>query len=140
LWLELPSERAAEGLGFERRPKLNQKTSGNWTGFYLEPHNPQRGWMHLYLEFADNGAIAGEGTDYVGPWQASGTFEADSGRVEWTKLYLGKHKVRYQGVLTDQGIVGDWTISSWLAGKFHIWPVQRGDIQAAYLADDLPQR
>ncbi|MFN9246721.1 MAG: hypothetical protein ACK6DS_06550 [Planctomycetota bacterium] len=119
---------------------MNPLTSGNWTGFYLEPHNPQRGWMHLYLEFAENGAIAGEGTDYVGPWQASGTFEADSGRVEWTKLYLGKHKVRYQGVLTDQGIIGDWTISNWLAGKFHIWPVQRGDIQAAYLAEDLPKR
>jgi len=28
--------------------------------------------MHLYLQF-ENGKIHGEGTDYVGPWTASGS-------------------------------------------------------------------
>lgn len=119
---------------------MNQLASGNWTGFYLEPHNPNRGWMHLYLEFAENGSIAGEGTDYVGPWQASGKFDSESGQLEWTKQYLGKHKVHYRGALTENGIIGTWAISNWLTGQFHIWPVHRGDIQAGYLAEDQPPR
>ena len=49
-------------------------TSGEWNGFYLEKHNTNRGWMHLYLEIEDQ-TIKGEGTDYVGPWNLSGTYE-----------------------------------------------------------------
>ena len=41
-------------------------TTGEWNGFYLEKHNDNRGWMHLYLEIQDQ-TIKGEGTDYVGP-------------------------------------------------------------------------
>jgi hypothetical protein len=115
-------------------------TSGNWTGFYLEPHNPNRGWMHLYLEFSPEGRISGEGTDYVGPWHANGLVDSDQGTVQWVKQYLGQHQVQYSGLVTDRGIVGQWRISSWLSGQFHIWPVQRGDIQAEYLAEDNPRR
>jgi hypothetical protein len=110
--------------------------SGNWTGFYLEPHNPNRGWMHLYLEFNPEGKLAGEGTDYVGPWQALGQVEQAARTVRWVKQYMGKHKVHYEGRVTERGIQGTWMISSWLVGQFHIWPVSRGDIQAQYLADE----
>ena len=47
--------------------------SGEWSGFYIETHRPGRGWMHLYLAFED-GKIRGEGTDYVGPWVATGQY------------------------------------------------------------------
>lgn len=109
--------------------------SGEWNGFYLESHQPKRGWMHLYLNF-ENGQITGEGTDYVGPWNAKGIYNLESGRCQWTKQYLGKHQVDYRGVVGDNGIQGEWTIS-YLTGAFHIWPRSMGFLNEMYLENEL---
>ena len=53
-------------------------TSGTWNGFYVEKHNENRGWMHLYMDFQE-GKIKGEGTDYVGPWTLEGSFDEKPG-------------------------------------------------------------
>ena len=110
--------------------------SGEWTGFYIEPQNPTRSWMHLYLEFLE-GKIKGEGTDYVGPWHLSGTFSAESATCQWTKHYVGKHSVDYGGQVSENGILGSWEIGDWGRGPFHIWPRNRTDLQEMYMADDL---
>ena len=109
--------------------------SGQWTGFFLEFHRPERGWMHLYLDF-DEGKIQGEGTDYVGSWHINGNYS--DGSCNWIKQYLGQHQVEYAGNATDNGIVGSWSISPGYEGQFHIWPHRRGDIQQMYLEEDLP--
>ena len=62
----------------------NRLPTGEWNGFYVEDQRSPKGWMHLYLRFED-GKISGEGTDYVGPWVASGTYERDSGKCNWVK-------------------------------------------------------
>ncbi|MEQ1905032.1 MAG: hypothetical protein ABL888_12665 [Pirellulaceae bacterium] len=108
--------------------------SGPWTGFFLEKHHLQKGWMHLYLQFQQS-EILGEGTDYVGPWQIKGTF-TDTSNCVWTKKYLGKHPVRYQGQFGETGIVGKWDISGLAWGEFHIWPAEYTEIQEMYLRQE----
>jgi hypothetical protein len=119
----------------ERDPRW---PTGEWNGFYLEPHQPKKGWMHLYLSF-DQGTIAGEGTDYVGPWTVRGSYDRDSGACSWVKQYLGKHQVVYRGIAGQQGIQGHWNIGS-VADDFHIWPKFMGNINELYLRNefDLP--
>ena len=108
--------------------------SGEWCGFYIEPHRTGRGWMHLYLAF-ENGQIRGEGTDYVGPWVASGEYDEGTGLCHWTKQYVGKHQVSYAGKCGDNGIQGNWRIFS--EGPFHIWPKTHGHLNELYLRDEL---
>ncbi len=112
--------------------------SGEWKGFYLEKHQPNRGWMHLYLLF-EPGTLKGEGTDYVGPWHIQGNFDAQ-GNIEWVKQYLGKHRVRYHGAYNEQGIRGEWLIHGVLAGPFHIWPKSLREMDERYLRNELNVR
>jgi hypothetical protein len=114
--------------------------SGNWTGFYLESHRPEPGWMHLYLTCDGEGLIRGEGVDYVGPWSLSGTFERKSRRCSWVKSYVGKHRVEYSGILGADGIEGSWRIPPFLSGSFRIWPEFRSDLTDTFLHAGLPRR
>jgi hypothetical protein len=111
--------------------------TGEWSGFYLENHQPRRGWMHLYMSF-DDGKIKGEGTDYVGPWLVAGDYDLATGICTWVKQYLGKHQVIYRGTVGENGITGQWEIS-FLTGEFHIWPKSLRHLDELYLADDLSQ-
>ncbi len=115
----------------------NRLPTGEWNGFYLERHQEKRGWMHLYLSFA-NGQIQGEGTDYVGPWVASGNYDLDSGICQWVKKYIGKHHVVYAGQVTENGIQGQWEIS-FIRGPFHIWPKGLSQLTELYLRTELTE-
>ena len=92
--------------------------------------------MHLYLEFS-NQTIKGEGTDYVGPWVASGKYSLDTGSCSWVKKYLGKHEVHYQGTVSQNGITGQWSIGSYLRDQFHIWPKSLTHFNEMYLNEEL---
>ena len=111
--------------------------TGEWNGFYLENHQPRRGWMHLYMSFAD-GKIKGEGTDYVGPWVSQGDYDLSTGICSWVKQYIGKHQVVYSGKIGPNGIMGHWEIS-FITGQFHIWPKGMNNLNELYMADDLTQ-
>ena len=115
----------------------NRLPTGEWNGFYLENHQPKRGWMHLYMSFS-GGKIKGEGTDYVGPWVAHGDYDLTTGICSWVKQYLGKHSVTYSGSISDKGIMGHWEIS-FLAGEFHIWPKGMAMLDEHYMSEDLIQ-
>ena len=114
-----------------------QLPSGQWNGFYLESHQPRRGWMSLFMEFA-NGQIRGEGTDYVGPWTATGRYDVDTKQCGWTKQYVGKHQVDYVGEISERGIYGRWKIFT-NSGEFHIWPRHMTDMDEVFLKQDLEQ-
>jgi len=114
-----------------------QLPTGEWNGFYLENHQPRRGWMHLYMSFAD-GKIKGEGTDYVGPWVAEGEYDLASRVCSWVKQYIGMHQVIYRGTVGENGIMGRWEIS-FITGEFHVWPKAMTHLNELYLADDLTQ-
>jgi hypothetical protein len=109
--------------------------SGEWNGFYVESHQPRRGWMNLYMSFA-NGIIEGEGTDYVGPWVATGDYDLQTGICSWVKQYLGKHRVVYSGRISENGIQGQWEIS-YITGEFHIWPKGMNHFNERYLKEEL---
>lgn len=89
----------------------------------------------MYLEFSD-GRINGEGTDYVGPWVATGSYDLDTGLCSWIKRYLGLHQVNYSGKISGDGIRGDWQIRG-TSGAFHIWPRGMSNHDELYLKHDM---
>lgn len=98
--------------------------SGPWTGFFLQKAIPGRHLMELHLTFR-NGALTGEGRDWVGPFILKGSYSLSDGVCYWTKRYLGKHDVFYRGFNEGKGIWGVWemdVIGGRDQGGFHIWP------------------
>ena len=100
--------------------------SGPWKGFFLQPTRPGRHWMDLQLTFRE-GNIRGEGRDWVGRFIITGRYQIEDGRCWWTKRYIGKHDVAYQGYNEGKGIWGTWQIPPAWRGGFHIWPLAMGD-------------
>ena len=116
--------------------------SGPWTGYFLQ--HGSKGMMELDLTF-QHGALTGEGRDYVGPFVLRGRYELADGKCYWTKKYLGKHDVFYQGYNEGKGIWGTWEITAFLGlfqdrGGFHIWPKGMAAAEQHQLAEqaDLP--
>ena len=100
--------------------------SGPWTGFFLQYWLPGRHPTELELTAAD-GQLTGTGRDWVGPYTMDGTYDKATGRCEWIKHYLGKHRIQYRGVNDGHGIWGVWEIRMLGGlyrdkGGFHIWP------------------
>jgi hypothetical protein len=113
--------------------------SGPWTGYFLQPIIPGRHLMELRLTFRQ-GALAGEGRDRVGPFVIRGRYSVADGKCYWTKRYLGKHDVFYQGFNEGKGIWGVWEIPGDSRGGFHIWPEGMPDPSRPQLSEeaDLP--
>jgi hypothetical protein len=100
--------------------------------------------MELRLTF-QKGEITGEGRDWVGDFIVRGRYELSDGRCHFTKRYLGKHDVFYQGFNEGKGIWGTWEIPAthgqmFQKGGFHIWPEGMADPTGAHLSEaaDLP--
>ena len=75
-----------------------------------------------------------------------GRYSLADGKCHWTKSYLGKHDVFYQGYNEGKGIWGTWEIPAgptqplgWRGG-FHIWPEGMADPTQPTLSEeaDLP--
>ena len=106
--------------------------SGPWTGFFLQKAIPGRHLMELRLTF-QNGNMTGEGRDWVGQFLIDGQYQVADGKCWWTKKYVGKHDVFYQGYNEGKGIWGVWEIGELMRGGFHIWPEGLGDPTNEYL-------
>lgn len=116
--------------------------SGSWKGFFLQSGRPGRNWMELRLTF-DTGSMHGLGRDFVGPFRINGEYELETGKCSWSKHYLDKHDVAYQGYNEGKGIWGAWEIpaaGSNERGGFYIWPIAMGDPTGStgYAAEDVP--
>jgi len=118
--------------------------SGPWTGFFLQKARPGKHKMELRLTFK-NGELRGEGRDRVGKFTVRGRYDVADGRCRWTKRYLGKHDVYYQGFNEGKGIWGVWeipseTLPAFNRGGFHIWPEGMTDPSQPQLSEeaDLP--
>ena len=127
---ETPTD--ADNLGAESDERF---PSGPWTGFFLQPALAKdKIWMELGLAFR-GGVMTGEGRDRVGTFLIRGRYEVDEGKCWWTKRYVGKHDVAYQGYNEGKGIWGVWELKAWSQhGGFHIWPVGMADPTQARLA------
>ena len=121
--------------------------SGRWTGFFLQSQGPHPGkhQMELLLTFRQ-GSMAGEGRDWVGKFVIKGRYATGDGKCHWSKRYLGKHDVFYQGYNEGKGIWGTWEIppaqnmGMLFRGGFHIWPEGMADPSGNQLTEeaDLP--
>lgn len=120
--------------------------SGPWTGYFLQKSHPGKHMMDLRLTFKQGG-MTGEGRDWVGEFLIKGRYNVADGKCYWTKKYLGKHDVFYQGYNEGKGIWGAWeipghamTLGLRLHGGFHIWPEGMGDPTTEHLYEeaDLP--
>jgi hypothetical protein len=100
--------------------------SGPWQGFFLMAHWPGRHTMELHLTFRQ-GVMTGEGRDMIGSFLIRGKYNTDDGKCHWSKRYVGKHDVAYQGYNEGKGIWGIWEIPPTWRGGFHIWPTAMGD-------------
>ena len=112
--------------------------SGPWKGFFLQPLMPGRHWMDLKLTFRE-GTMRGEGRDWVGIFIITGRYETGTGKCWWSKRYIGKHDVAYQGYNEGKGIWGTWEIPPVWRGGFHIWPVAMGDPDSDKLTEELEE-
>ena len=116
--------------------------SGPWVGFFLQKELPGKHTMELRLTF-QAGEMTGEGRDRVGDFLVKGRYDLADGKCYWTKKYIGKHDVFYQGYNEGKGIWGVWEINIHgihMRGGFHIWPEGMGDPTTDYLYEeaDLP--
>jgi hypothetical protein len=87
--------------------------------------------MELHLTFRQ-GQMTGDGRDYVGNFIVRGQYFLGDGKCYWTKRYLGKHDVFYQGYNEGRGIWGIWEIPATRQygeqrGGSHIWPEGMAD-------------
>lgn len=112
--------------------------SGPWRGFFLMPHLPGKHEMELRLEFR-KGEMHGEGRDMIGSFIIRGRYQVEDGRCWWSKRYVGKHDVSYQGYNEGKGIWGLWDIPPSWRGGFHIWPEAMGDPTRQKLREALDQ-
>jgi hypothetical protein len=100
--------------------------------------------MELHLAF-QQGQMTGEGRDYVGDFIVRGQYSLADGKCHWTKRYVGKHDVFYQGFNEGKGIWGVWEIPARqeyvrMRGGFHIWPEGMADPTQSHLTEqaDIP--
>jgi hypothetical protein len=110
--------------------------SGKWAGFRTQTlPTKDRPKMELLLTFR-KGEMTGEGRDRIGKFLVRGSYKTDDGRCHWTKKYVGKHDVFYQGFNEGKGIWGTWEIGV-NHGGFHIWPEGQGVSEMPALAAEL---
>lgn len=100
--------------------------SGPWIGFFLQPSLPGRHWMDLKLAFRA-GRIQGSGNDWIGAFVVAGSYHLHNGLCTFSKTYIGRHHVAYEGYNEGKGIWGRWRIPLVHQGGFHIWPKRRGE-------------
>jgi hypothetical protein len=127
----------SEQTSLETDPRF---PSGPWTGYFLQRALPGRHLMELHLTF-HHGQIKGEGRDWVGPFILRGQYNLGDGKCYWTKRYLAKHDVFYQGFNEGKGIWGTWQIPTVPdpdvgRGGFHIWPEGMPDPSLSHLTEE----
>ena len=117
--------RLPDGEKAETDPRF---PTGRWTGFWLQRAYAGRQWMSLYLAFFQ-GIVRGGGSDRIGDFDLTGSYDLATGNCTVLKAYHGAHGVSYAGRNEGDGqwIWGVWTIRAFDRGGFHIWPEGEDD-------------
>jgi hypothetical protein len=89
--------------------------------------------------FMRDGTIEGEGVDDIAPFAIEGRFDCATSMANWTKAYVGMHRVEYFGVYCQGAICGDWSLSG-STGGFWIWPGSVGQSEFAEEQEEFDQR
>jgi len=113
--------------------------SGPWVGYFLQAEIPPgKHGMELRLTFR-NGVMTGEGRDLIGEFLIRGRYQVEDGKCWWTKRFVGKHDVAYQGYNEGKGIWGTWEIPPSWKGGFYIWPEAMGDPTQQKLRESIEE-
>ena len=84
------------------------------------------------------GALSGESeVEVLEAREAWSEYQLADGKCHWTKKYLGKHDVAYQGYNEGRGIWGVWEINSSFKGGFHIWPFGQGTGESQEVSEEV---
>ncbi len=75
----------------------------------------------------------------IGQFLIRGKYKVEDGKCAWTKRYVAKHDVAYQGYNEGKGIWGVWEIPPIHRGGFHIWPTAMGDPTSPRLAESIDE-
>lgn len=104
--------------------------SGEWVGYYVYTGKLPKCPMHLTLNF-EGGLIRGAGIDNPGQFVIDGVYSANNAR--WSKRYVGKHSVSYDGQFKNEEIFGSWSLTQMhegkivsMQGQFRIWRLPDG--------------
>merc|ERR1711871_181907 len=96
--------------------KPNSATRSSWAGYYS--FKGSKSDMTFDMTFNPEGTISGSGSDGVGAFTWSGTYEGK--HFHALKKYTGKHTVTYQGILSNEGgkvvFSGTWTLPENMGG------------------------
>ena len=94
-----------------------------WEGFYVYQMvgGGRKHKMDFQLDFM-GGQVRGSGSDDIGGFGWSGSYNTERLCCEITKQYFSSHSVWYQGKVDENGIWGIWLIPPFARGGFHIWP------------------
>lgn len=113
--------------------------SGPWVGYFLQKELPPgKHGMELRLTFRQ-GVMTGEGRDLIGEFIIRGKYQVEDGKCWWSKRFIGKHDVAYQGYNEGRGIWGLWEIPPSWKGGFHIWPEAMGDPSQGKLRESIEE-
>lgn len=111
--------------------------SGPWVGYYMYSASPGRHRMELGLTFSQ-GKVTGRGTDDIGLFTITGSYDVKELEATWWKGYPGSHRVWYRGFREGKGIWGTWEIPPDGRGGFHIWPKGLGEAEELTLVEEAP--
>eukprot|EP00735_Rhodelphis_limneticus_P000311 TRINITY_DN1048_c0_g1::TRINITY_DN1048_c0_g1_i1::g.29949::m.29949 TRINITY_DN1048_c0_g1::TRINITY_DN1048_c0_g1_i1::g.29949 ORF type:complete len:672 (+),score=240.25,TIR_2/PF13676.1/5.7e-06,TIR_2/PF13676.1/0.0017,TIR_2/PF13676.1/3.3e-16,TIR/PF01582.15/3,TIR/PF01582.15/5.4e+03,TIR/PF01582.15/0.096,DUF237/PF03072.9/8.7,DUF237/PF03072.9/2.9,DUF1863/PF08937.6/4.3e+03,DUF1863/PF08937.6/6.4e+03,DUF1863/PF08937.6/0.11 TRINITY_DN1048_c0_g1_i1:88-2103(+) len=97
---------------------------GEVTGFWRLPTGDEGQMTFEYLAM-ERGLVRGQGGDEVGDFTIMGTYDRDNMTLEFTKQYIGLHKVIYTGTiegapLSDLKLTGTWEIPGDWSGDFEL--------------------
>jgi hypothetical protein len=82
--------------------------------------------------------VAGKGVDDIAPFVIEGRSDCATSAANWTKEYVGMHRVEYSGIYCQQTICGDWTLNQ-LTGGFWIWPQSLAQSEFAQQQGEIEQ-
>lgn len=102
-----------------KQPKLSlDGLSGTWSGYWIQ--GKIKGIMQIELSL-QAGQLRGSGSDRAGNFALSGTYDDDTGVVEFVKHYT-HYAVMYKGTWSGRMIRGKWSFGVAPGGNFRMDP------------------
>ena len=95
--------------------------SGVWTGYWIQ--GKIKGIMTVELNLHD-GVLTGSGSDRAGTFTLAGSYDNDSGIVNFVKQYT-HYPVNYSGKWSGKMIRGQWSFGTAPGGNFRLEPVPK---------------
>lgn len=108
-----------EAIALWKKIQRKARLSGKWAGQYTQYNKAHAFEQELMFS---SGRLSGDGSDGVGQFKVKGSYDIETGELNWIKSYIGRHNVEYTGIFDGSEITGTWRIHS-DGGAFKMTPV-----------------